>query len=129
MKGKTQILRGYLLGPVAIYRAKERQKADEFCHDWLERANLDRDHPVLALARYFDSPTSKFGGSDGARARYQHVALALSHYDSGTKVNTIRNSDLGCEWLRSLSPANTRKVRDILGADDVPLTVEKLREK
>lgn len=113
--GKNRSLRGHLIGPLAIYRSSDRAKADEFAQQWHERANLDRNSPILALQRYFESPSARGGSGDRQVGRYRHVALALYHFDAGAKINTIRNSNIGCDWLRELVPANTRKVRAMLG--------------
>jgi hypothetical protein len=114
---RNRSLRGYILAPLAIYRAKDRAKADEFAAHWNERANLPSNSPILALQRYMEAQHGRTG-RDELVSRYRHTSLALYHFDAGARVNTIRNSDIGCEWLRNLTPGNTRKVLDILGVDE-----------
>lgn len=118
MGTNTRNLRSYLMGPLAIYRNSDKAKADEFALQWGERANLDKQSPVLALQRFFESPWSMGGGSERHISRYRHVALALFHFDAGSKVNTIRNSAIGCDWLRDLKPAVSKRVKSITGMDE-----------
>jgi hypothetical protein len=108
---------GYLVGTTAMYRSAEVIKADAFLESFYHGTELPDGSPVLALKTYIRTHGSRGGGTDRTIRAAQATALALMHYHTNTKVNTIRYSAIGQDWLLELQKGNTKKVRQILGVE------------
>lgn len=110
-----KLTNGFLLGPVTMYRAFAPAQADQFCADYFSMQNLPDGSPVIALSKFIQI----HGGSGGNANTYamRAVALALSHYDRGGAINSLRQSDLGVQWLIEKQRANCKAVRAIIGVD------------
>lgn len=108
-----RIMRGFLLGTIAVYRAFEPQNADAFAVRYQAMVNLEQGSPIIAISKYLS--INKQGSGVQLADSIRAVALALYHHHHGTKVNSIRRSPVGSDWLLDNQKNNVRKVREILG--------------
>lgn len=111
----SRLCAGYMVGTTAMYRNLSPGPADQFCADYFSMENLAPGSPVIALQKYLQIN----GGSTGAKAdaTVRAVALALYHYERGTKVTALRHSDIGTQWLAEKQKGNVAKIRQIVGLD------------
>jgi hypothetical protein len=102
-----------MLGPLCLYRNFQPGNADQFCWDYFTMENLPTGSPVIALQKYLlnNIVTGSSRADDATRA----VALALRHYDAGVKINALRFSSVGTEWLVEKNRPVAAKVKTILG--------------
>jgi hypothetical protein len=111
----SKLCKATIVAPLTMYRSFSAGDADQFCADYFGMENLAPGSPVIALQKYFlNNPQS---GSHASDLATRATALALSHYAEGGKINVIRHSDLGIQWLLENQKANVAKVREIIGVN------------
>lgn len=108
-----RLMTGYMLGPLCLYRNFKSGNADQFCWDYFTMENLPAGSPVIALQKYLLN--NIVSGSSRADHATRAVALALKHYDAGIKINALRFSAIGAEWLIEHNRPVVAKIRTILG--------------
>lgn len=109
----TRILKGYILGTLAMYRIADATKADEFATEFHEMSGLGKGSPVTALINYFRNHATSGGALQFNAVKV--VALACQHHFNGEKINALRSADQGVEWLCSTQKSKVTKVREVLG--------------
>lgn len=108
-----RIMRGYLLGTMAMYRAFSQQNADAFTIRYQAMVNLEQGSPIIALSKYLIN--NKQGPGSMLPDAIRAVSLSLFHHEHGSKINSIRKSPIGSDWILDNQKNNVRKVREILG--------------
>lgn len=109
--------RGALMGPIAFYHLAAPEMAEKFFEGYYRKVNLANGSPILALDAYFRARGAQ-AGSDVVMKGSQATALALYHWHRGAKINAIRNSSIGAEWLVEFCSKDTKKFRQMLSLPD-----------
>lgn len=109
--------RGFIIGPLAIYRSFAADKADDFADSYIRLENLDYKHPAMSLRRFFEN--NKGGGSDSVVRNVHATCLALYHFHKDSPVSTLRFSAIGVDWIHSEQGKKLQKIREIVGAEDL----------
>jgi len=107
--------RGFIIGPLAMYRSFNAGKADQFADDYIRLEKLAYNHPAMALRRTVENNHDY--SSDGIVRCIYATCLALQHFNENSLVNGLRYSTIGVDWIHSEQAKNVKKVRQIIGDD------------
>lgn len=113
LHSNIRLAKSYILAVTAMYRHISAKGADDFIESYYTGANLPEGSPILALKKFLTNYTSH-GSFARTRDLLNGAALAISHFDEKTSINSIRKSSIGAEWLVENQKANARRVREIL---------------
>jgi hypothetical protein len=113
---QTALCRGALLGPLAMYHEMKPRKAVEFCTTYATMVGMEQGSPVLAVKKYME--IHKTSGTDHNVKAIYAVCLAICHYENGEKVNILRNTDIGINWMKKEQKANVKHLRALNGMED-----------
>lgn len=119
--------RGFLVGPLAVMRAKYQDEVDLFADEYQSMEGMTKGSPVLTLHRFIERPTSR-QGSDFIRGCVGGVCSCFQAYVEERKIEPIRGgSEKAVEWACNEARGVIRKIRDIIGPP-MPTKVEELHE-
>lgn len=116
-KAQRQI-RSAFMSPIIMYAKIKPRKAAQFYEDFTTLVELKEGSPAIALDAYARSHAGH-AGTDEMKAGLCATALALYHHDNDSKVNTIRQSTIGIEWLQKEAAEQIKKIKKLIGEEEV----------
>lgn len=111
-------IRSAFIAPAVIYAKVKPRIASQFLKEFSTLVGLQDGSPVIALDAYARSHSGHAGTGDLKKALCA-TSLALYHYNNDTKVNMIRHSTIGMEWLQKEAKQAVGKILKFVGRDKV----------
>lgn len=102
--------KSYILAPLSIYRAFDKDRADKFAEQLSSLSGLAAGSPVAALGKYLMNLS---GQRLGRMTIMRAVAYCIQKFEAGEKIERVSALASSEEWLSGLSPAKARGVQVI----------------